>query len=78
MIELVHLPSDIRTDRQDIGTMQTPFVLPPGGVDLEQVEKSLIVQALDRVNKNQTQAAKLLGITRYALRYRMEKFGLKD
>ena len=54
------------------------FILPDQGCHLEEVEKSLLVQALERVKGNQTQAAKLLGITRYALRYRMEKFGLKD
>jgi two-component system, NtrC family, response regulator AtoC len=51
-------------------------VLPEGGVDLEAVERGLIDQALARAKGNQTQAARLLGITRYALRYRLEKHGL--
>ncbi len=79
LIEPRHLPSEIRAAASPgTGDGTAPFMLPPQGVDLEIVEKSLITQALDRVKKNQTQAAKLLGITRYALRYRMEKFGLKD
>jgi two-component system NtrC family response regulator len=53
-----------------------PFLLPEEGVDLEAVEKGLLVQALQRTGGNQSAAARLLGITRYALRYRMEKFGL--
>jgi len=53
------------------------FVLPEGGVDLDQVERGLIQQALQRTDGNQTAAAKLLGITRYALRYRLEKFDMK-
>jgi transcriptional regulator with PAS, ATPase and Fis domain len=53
-----------------------PFVLPEGGVDLEAVERGLLEQALVRAHNNQTQAARLLGITRYALRYRLEKHGL--
>jgi DNA-binding NtrC family response regulator len=47
----------------------------PPGVDLEAVEKGLLRQALARTAGNQSAAARLLGITRYALRYRMDKFG---
>jgi two-component system response regulator AtoC len=53
-----------------------PFVLPDEGVDLEAVEQGLLSQALDRTQGNQSAAARLLGISRYALRYRMEKYGL--
>ncbi len=53
-----------------------PFVLPEDGVDLEAVERGLLEQALTRTSGNQSAAARLLGITRYALRYRMEKFGV--
>jgi DNA-binding NtrC family response regulator len=52
------------------------FVLPPEGVNLEEVERQLLVQALDRSGGNQTQAAQLLGINRDQVRYRIEKFGL--
>jgi DNA-binding NtrC family response regulator len=53
------------------------FALPPGGVVLEDVERHLVRQALDRARGNQTQAARLLGITRDQLRYRVEKFALE-
>jgi DNA-binding NtrC family response regulator len=53
-----------------------PFELPEQGVDLEAVERGLLAQALARTSGNQSAAARLLGITRYALRYRMEKFGV--
>jgi two-component system response regulator AtoC len=52
------------------------FELPPGGVDLEEVERSLVVQALERSGHNQTRAASLLGLNRDQIRYRIEKFGL--
>ncbi|MBA1336975.1 MAG: Two-component system response regulator protein [Firmicutes bacterium] len=52
------------------------FKLPDGGVNLEDVEKSLIKQALERSGHNQTRAAELLGITRHTLIYRMGKYGL--
>jgi transcriptional regulator with GAF, ATPase, and Fis domain len=48
------------------------------GGDLEEVERQLVVQALERANNNQTQAAELLGLNRDQVRYRMEKFGLRQ
>jgi DNA-binding NtrC family response regulator len=51
--------------------------LPPGGVDLEQLERSLVVQALERSGWNQTKAAGMLGLNRDQIRYRVEKFKLE-
>jgi DNA-binding NtrC family response regulator len=51
--------------------------LPAGGVDLEQLERSLVVQALQRSGWNQTRAAALLGVNRDQIRYRIEKFKLE-
>ncbi len=53
-----------------------PFTLPHEGVNLEEVERSLVVQALTRSAGNQTKAAALLGLHRDQIRYRIEKFGL--
>ena len=55
----------------------TQFRLPESGVNLEDVERQLVTQALERAGGNQTQAAQLLGINRDQVRYRIEKFGLK-
>jgi two-component system, NtrC family, response regulator AtoC len=55
----------------------TGFRLPAEGVDLEDVEKQLLVQALERARGNQTHAGQLLGINRDQVRYRIEKFGLE-
>ena len=54
------------------------FELPAEGVNLEDVERSLVVQALERSGGNQTRAAALLGLHRDQIRYRVEKFGLKS
>src|SRR5262245_7437027 len=51
--------------------------LPAEGVDLEQLERSLLVQALERSGWNQTRAASLLGLNRDQIRYRIEKFKLE-
>jgi DNA-binding NtrC family response regulator len=52
------------------------FRLPPEGVNLEDIERQLLVQALERAQGNQTRAGTLLGINRDQVRYRIEKFGL--
>jgi two-component system, NtrC family, response regulator AtoC len=71
-----------RLDVQDFGVLAPrlgsgdPFELPPGGVKLEDLERSLVVQALRRAGGNQTKAAALLGLNRDQIRYRVEKFGL--
>ena len=49
----------------------------PDGLSLEDNEKSLLTRALDKTNGNQTQAARLLRITRDTLRYKMKKFNLR-
>jgi DNA-binding NtrC family response regulator len=53
------------------------FKLPPEGVNFEDVERSLILQAMDRTDNNITKSAKLLGLTFRTLQYRLEKFGIK-
>jgi two-component system response regulator AtoC len=57
--------------------ISTDMALPAEGVKLEDLERSLVAQALERTRGNQTRAAKLLGINRDQMRYRIEKFGLK-
>ncbi len=53
------------------------FKLPAEGINFEDVERSLITQAMDRTDNNITKSAKLLGLTFRTLQYRLEKFGYK-
>jgi DNA-binding NtrC family response regulator len=57
-------------------TAQT-MELPADGVNLETLERELVVQALRRTGGNQTKAAALLGLNRDQIRYRIEKFSLE-
>ena len=50
--------------------------IPEGGTSLEEIERCLVEMAMQQANRNQTQAAKLLDISRDALRYKLKKFGL--
>ena len=56
------------------GTRDETEGAPPGGLSLAASERALIEHALSEANGNQTKAARLLGITRDTLRYRMAKF----
>ena len=59
------------------GELDESVQLPASGIDLEQLERSLVVQALQRSGWNQTRAAALLGVNRDQIRYRIEKFKLE-
>jgi transcriptional regulator with PAS, ATPase and Fis domain len=73
-IERHHLPEHIRAK----GELSTPsvFRLPPDGVSLDEVERSLIRQALEAARGNKAAAARLLGISRRALYSRMHTHGM--
>ncbi len=71
-----HLPLEILGQASGQAGMITEIRIPPEGISLEKVEETLVRQALKMTHGNQTKAAKLLDISRDALRYRMQKFGL--
>jgi len=48
-----------------------------GGLNLAEVERDLLVRALEQTRGNVTQAARLLGVTRDTLRYRIEKYNVQ-
>jgi DNA-binding NtrC family response regulator len=59
------------------GRLTEQVDLPAAGIDLEQLERSLVIQALERSGWNQTKAAGMLGLNRDQIRYRVEKFKLE-
>src|SRR5258708_22708900 len=69
------LPSEVTQESHTGAT--GGFKLPPEGISFEDVEKNLILQAMDQTDYNITKAAKLLGLTFRTLQYRLEKFGIK-
>ena len=71
-------PQDFPSLMRPALASSSPFKLPPEGVNLEDVERQLLVQALERSRWNQTHAGQLLKINRDQVRYRIEKFGLRS
>jgi DNA-binding NtrC family response regulator len=57
------------------GRRLPPLSIPEGGTSLEEMERAMVSLALEKAQNNQTQAARLLDISRDALRYKMKKFG---
>jgi len=72
---LEHLPLEIVARASSLAAPVATFKLPPDGVDIEEVEKELIRQALEITEWNQSKAAKKLNLGIDAFRYRMKKFG---
>ena len=72
-------PEDIKIDsaprRHQPTTTETPFL--PEGMTLDQYEQAIIREALNRANGNKSQAARMLGLTRNALRYRLQQMGME-
>ncbi len=71
------LPEFLRRDRASDNNVLN-LELPPQGISLEQVEKELILRALEKSNWNQTQAARYLDLSRKTLIYRMEKYEIRQ
>jgi DNA-binding NtrC family response regulator len=66
------LPGEVQSSAVRIDARQR-FLLPEDGVNLDELERDLLQQALVRANGNRSQAARLLGISRHALTYRMKQ-----
>jgi len=71
-------PEDIRLDPRQAKPRDMSSALLPEGKTLDQWEDDIIREAYKRANGNKSQAARLLGLSRNALRYRLEKIGIRD
>jgi len=71
-----HLPDELKPGGRALD-LAPGYQLPAGGIDLDQLERDLIRQALHQARGNKTRAAELLGLTRDTLRYRVEKYALE-
>jgi DNA-binding NtrC family response regulator len=77
-ITLQYLPRDmisgpVAEESSGVQVGNGDFALPANGISLDEVEMSLVRQAIERSGGNQTKAAELLGISRDQLRYRLKK-----
>ena len=75
LITVEDLPLEVRQEARPAA--EGAFKLPPEGINFEDVERDLIMQAMEQTDYNITKSAKLLGLTFRTLQYRLEKFGIK-
>ncbi len=73
-LSLKDVPENIKNLEPSSGSLW--FSLPNEPINLESIECEILREALNRFDKNQSQTARYLGITRSALIYRMQKYGL--
>jgi transcriptional regulator with GAF, ATPase, and Fis domain len=76
LITSEHLPIALKPAAPSHAAAPQETDLPAGGVDLDAIERSLVLKALERARNNKAQAAKLLGLTRSQLYSRLGKYGL--
>jgi len=74
-IQPLHFPKELLNNIEE--PITPALALSEGGFSLQELEKHLIIKALEKHNNNQTKAAKYLGITRPTLLYRLQKYGVK-
>src|SRR3989441_10023164 len=72
-ITIDDLPLEVRQESRPVS--EGAFKLPPEGISFEDVERDLIMQAMEQTDYNITKSAKLLGLTFRTLQYRLEKLG---
>lgn len=75
-IDLEHLPPELLSSTNRPQGNDEGFTLPDEGIRLEELEQEMIKQALDRTHGNRSRAARLLGLTRDTLLYRIKKYAL--
>jgi two-component system response regulator AtoC len=74
-----HLPKEITNSPTGTeGKSRYNFILPDAGLSLEDLEKDIIRQALEKAKNNKSLAAKQLNISYDSLRYQIKKFGLQQ
>lgn len=76
MIEPENLPLEFTASATLSSTAGSPFTLPEVGLKLDALEADMIHQALTRTNGNRSKSARLLGVSRDTLLYRIQKHGL--
>ena len=73
-VEIDNLPAEIRDQSRE---QENLFTLPDKGINWEELEQNLIIQALQKTRGNQSKAARLLGLTRDTFLYRIRKYAIQ-
>ena len=72
------LPPEIRREEPPGSAPMGTLDLGPDGIDLDDLERRLLEEALRRADGNRTEAGRLLGLSRHQIRNRLKKYGIDD
>ncbi|HSG49805.1 MAG TPA: sigma-54 dependent transcriptional regulator [Longimicrobiales bacterium] len=72
------LPPEIRREQPPQQASSGMLELGPEGIDLDDLERRLLEEALRRADGNRTEAGRLLGLSRHQIRNRLKKYGIDD
>ena len=75
-VQVEDLPEEVRTSRSGASNAFR-IDIPPGGIDIEEVEKALLLDAMEKSDWVIARAARLLRLTYRTMQYRLEKFGIR-
>ncbi|MEW8461750.1 MAG: helix-turn-helix domain-containing protein, partial [Candidatus Thiodiazotropha endolucinida] len=76
-VETENLPQEFRTIPRQHASADGTFQLPDQGLNMDELEASLIEQALNKTFGNRSKAARMLGLSRDTLLYRMKKYAIE-
>lgn len=76
-IDVESLPPEVRRVEADKPGNTGTFTLGPAGLDLDELEQSLLTEALRMAEGNRTEAGRLLGLSRHQIRNRLKKYGVE-
>jgi DNA-binding NtrC family response regulator len=77
-VDVASLPPEVRQADEEAGGRQGGFTLGPSGVDLDELEHELLMEALRLAEGNRTEAGRLLGLSRHQIRNRLKKYGVES
>ncbi|HUH12589.1 MAG TPA: sigma-54 dependent transcriptional regulator [Longimicrobiales bacterium] len=72
------LPPEVRGTGNGALAGAPTVPLGPEGLDMDQLERTLLVTALERAGGNRTEAGRLLGLSRHQIRNRLQKYGVEE
>ncbi|HSG08133.1 MAG TPA: sigma-54 dependent transcriptional regulator [Longimicrobiales bacterium] len=77
-VDVDSLPPEVRQGDDAASDGQGGFTLGPAGLDMEELERGLLAEALRIAEGNRTEAGRLLGLSRHQIRNRLKKYGVES
>jgi DNA-binding NtrC family response regulator len=77
-VDVASLPPEVRQGDEDVSEGHGTISIGPAGLDLDELERELLMEALRIAEGNRTEAGRLLGLSRHQIRNRLKKYGVES